>query len=60
MTTDVATTAAQRISHQRCADRAVVLDLLKSGDPHAAYDALAASVELQALLAGVGRVTLPR
>jgi len=57
---DVATTAAQRIDHLRHVDVKRAVAHIAVGDPWGAFDRLAMTVELQALLGGCGMVTIPR
>jgi len=57
---DVATTATQRIDHLRHVDVKRAVAHLAGGDPWSAFDRLAMTVELQALLGGCGMVTIPR
>jgi hypothetical protein len=55
-----ATTADQRIAQQRHSDVRRAVQHLREGESAAAHERLCMTVELQALLAGCGMVTLPR
>jgi len=57
---DVATHPDQRIHELRHEGVRRSVGLLREGDPIAAFDGLAASVEHQAMLAGCGHVHIPR